>query len=275
MCARRCTTTGGTTAFDSVGGVNGTLVGGVAFTTTGGIAGGAIQITDGYVDMGNNFASTATFSLQAWAKLNLGDTSGLVPVGKHWGGIPKGYFLAINDIGDGYTHANAEGFYSADGLYQTAVGGPPVNDGSWHQLVGVYNNGVTSIYVDGSLAGSGAAGYANNGAHFMVGGLFNEEGKPINFYRGLIDEVKVFDNALSGADVRALYDSTLNSVPIPGSVWLFGSGIAGLGGLAGARFKRKNVSHPAWPAAGGCPQGDLPGPNHQWRNRLRCFARGS
>lgn len=227
---------GGTTAFDSVGGVNGTLVGGASFTTTGGIAGGAIQITNGYVEMGNNFASTPTFSVQAWVKTNPGDTTGMVPVAKHWAGIPQGYFLAINNIQDGYTQTNTEGFYSANGPYQTAVGGASVNDGLWHQLVGVYNNGATSIYVDGSLAGSGSAGYANNNAAFMIGGLFDSNGTPGNAYHGLIDEVKIYNNALSVNDVKALYNSTINPVPIPGAAWLFGSGLVG---LVGTQLKRK------------------------------------
>ncbi len=220
--------TDGLTAVDTIGGVNGTLVGGAAFATTSGILGGSVQITDGYVNMGNNFPSSATFSIQAWVKLAPGDTSGMVPVAKHWAGIAQGYFLAINNIQDGYTQTNTEGFYSANGSYQTAVGGPSVNDGVWHQLLGVYNNGATSIYVDGGLAGSGSAGYADNSADFMIGGIFNYGGTPVNAFHGLIDEVKVYDNALSGSDVIDLYNSTINPVPIPGAAWLFGSALIGL-----------------------------------------------
>ena len=230
--------TGGTTAFDNVGGVNGALVGGAAFTA-GGVLGGAIQITDGYVDMGNNFPATSTFSIQAWVKINPGDTSGMVPVAKHWGTIMQGYFLSINNVGDGYTQVNTAGFYSANGPYQTAVGGAYVNNGLWHQLVGVYNNGATSIYIDGNLAGSGSAGYSDNDAHFMIGGLFNPSGTPINAFHGFIDEVAVYSDALSGNDVKSLYDNTINPVPIPSALLLFGSGIAG---LAGIRIRRRNYS---------------------------------
>ena len=230
--------TGGTTAFDSVGGVNGTLVGGAIFTTTGGITGGAIQISNGYVDMGNNFPSTSTFSLQAWVKTDPGDTSGMIPVAKHWSTIPQGYALAINNIGDGYTQTNTEGFYSASGPYHTAVGGPPVNDGFWHQLVGVYNNGATSIYVDGNLAGSGSAGYANNSADFMIGGIFNAAGTPANYFHGLIDEVEIYNNALSGNDVKALYVSYVPIVPIP-EPETYAMLLAGLGLLGFIARRRK------------------------------------
>lgn len=164
--------TSGTTVYDSIGTVDGALVGGASFTGTSGIIGGAIEISDGYVDMGDNFPASPAFSVQAWIKTNPGDTSGLVPLAKHWGTIAQGYFLSINDIGDGYTRVNTASFYSANGSYVTAVGGQPVNDGLWHHLIGVFDNGSTSIYIDGGLAGSGAAGFSDNPAHFMIGGLF-------------------------------------------------------------------------------------------------------
>jgi hypothetical protein len=230
--------TAGTTAFNSLAGVNGNLVGGVTFTSNGGINGGAIQISNGYVDMGKNFPSTPTFSIQAWVKVAAGDTSGMIPVSKHWAGLAQGYFLAINNIQDGFTQTNTEGFYSGNGPYRTAVGGPSVNDGLWHQLLGVYNNGATSIYVDGQLAGTGSAGYANNSADFMIGGIFSSTGQPENVYRGLIDEVKVFDNSLTASDVQTLYNSTVSFIPIPAAIWLFGSGIAF---LAGSRSSRKGT----------------------------------
>ncbi len=219
--------TDGTTAFDSVGGVNGTLFGGATFIPTGGVAGGAIQFTNGYVDMGNNFASIPTFSVQVWIKTDPGDTSPMTPVAKHKAGITEGYYLSINNVNDGYTRANIAGFRSMNHYSNaTATGNPAVNDGLWHQLVGVYNRGTSSLYVDGNfVASTYSNGYSDNSADFIVGGLFDYGEAPGNAFHGLIDEVSVYNNALSGDDVKTFYDSTLNQVVPTPYTSLFGNTI--------------------------------------------------
>ncbi len=219
----------GSTAYDSVGDINGALFGGAIFTTTG-ILNGAVWITDGYVDMGNHFPSSSTFSIQAWVKVDSGDISPMTPVAKHWASVGQGYYLSVNNVIDGYTQANLAGFRSMGGSQSSAAigGGLPINDGLWHQLVGTYNNGLTSLYVDGNLAGLGSGGYSDSSADFIIGGLFNRSGIPGNAFHGFIDEVKVFDNALHANDVKVLYNSTVNPVPIPGAFWLFGASLIGL-----------------------------------------------
>ena len=236
--------TSGSIAYDSVGAVNGQLLGGVTFTGVGGVVGGAVQFTDGYITMGNNFGPSSAFSIEAWVKITPGATYGMTPVSKHIPRVAQGYFLSINNIGDGYTRDDTVGFYSANGSYQTAVGGPTVNDGLWHQLVGVYDNGITRIYRDGQLAGSGWAGYANNGAEFIVGGLLDGGSLGGNLTDGsLIDEVSVYGSALSGAEIQSIYNATISqnqnlSVPEPTSMVLLGLGLAG---LAVGKMRRKNT----------------------------------
>ena len=224
--------TGGTTAYNSVaGGLNGTLVGGVAFTSTSGVFDRVIDITTGYVDMGGQIPASPTFSVEAWVEIATGDTSGMTPVAQHWSTIPAGYFLSINNIGDGYTQTNTEGFFSVNyASHQTAVGGPPIDDGLWHELVGVYDNGVASIYVDGNLAGTGWGGYSTGSADFMVGGIFNSSGTPQNLFQGLIGEVSVYNNALSASQVEALYQSYQTpQTPIPAALWMVGTALVGVG----------------------------------------------
>jgi len=199
--------TSGTIAHNSIGSVNGILQGGATFMPRAGIRGGAIKLdkaTGDFVDMGDHFGFTSgSFSIQAWVKLNAGDTDYSVPIAKHWGGIAAGYFLAINDVSDGCSAIGKAHFYV--GYPCSGVSSKPINDGLWHQLVGVYDSTkqMASIYVDGQFQSSSSGGniVGATAAPFLVGGLTG--GSAV--YTGLIDEVRIYNNALSAATVQQLY----------------------------------------------------------------------
>jgi hypothetical protein len=236
----------GPTALDSVGSVNGTLSGGASFASGAGINGsGAILLnsrTNDLVDMGNNFGFVGTsFSIQAWIKTTA--TTGVIPVSRHQDTVVQGYFLGVNDTGDGGVQpVGSAHFYTT---YPTSgQSSALVNDGAWHQLVGVYDFATltTSIFVDGALESSvsGASLSAAN-ANFSVGGFRSFGGPLVGVFTGLIDEVKVFDTALSTNEVGALYRNTLNPggpvVPEPTSLAL--AGFAGIGMAVGAWRRRR------------------------------------
>ncbi|MHB8522264.1 MAG: LamG-like jellyroll fold domain-containing protein [Limisphaerales bacterium] len=210
--------TNGTTAFPSAGFVNGTLQGGATFVSGAGINGGAVQFnpaTDDIVVF-TNFDFSASFTVQAWVKVNRGDTTGYAPVSQHFTGMNDGMFLAINDtqdpgVGSGYV--NKAHFYVSGA--PTGPSTTSVNDGQWHQLVGVcsYNTNSGSrtlqIFVDGALENSGSVGaYVGNSVRFVAGGV-SPNGTPQNSYRGLVDDVRVYFSALSADAVQTIYLDTL------------------------------------------------------------------
>ncbi len=202
--------TGGTTAHDAVGSVDGTLEGGARFAPRAGIRGGAIMLdraTGDLVNMGDHFGFTSgSFSIETWVKLNPGDTDASVPVGRHWNYITAGYFLAINDVSDGCSAIGRAHLFA--GYPCSGVSSIVVNDGQWHQLVGVYNstNQTASIYVDGQFQSSSGGGtiFHPVSALFLVGGT-TANGTPSSLYTGLIDEVRLYDQALSDTEVNQLY----------------------------------------------------------------------
>jgi len=204
----------GATAFASVGTINGTLLGNATFVPSGGVSAGAVHSDPGSgVSMGDNFMfdGTGSFSLQAWIKVDEpGTEEPMVVIWKHQPGSYNGYFLNVNWMAN-YQQTNKANFYSSG---NTIASDTIVNDGQWHQLVAVYAASVnTSIYVDGLLqsAHASAGGIGANLAPFGVGGGF----------RGLIDEVRVYDNALSADEVQALYRNPGGAVPEPSTmaVW--------------------------------------------------------
>jgi Concanavalin A-like lectin/glucanases superfamily/PEP-CTERM motif len=227
--------TSGTTAVDNVGGINGTLSGGATFDPGagpgGGIYSGAVSLnaaTDSYVNMGNVYPFTSgDFSVVAWVKLAPGDTNFYPNIaGKQEGGLVSGYGLFANAPYLGSSELGKAGFYASDQSPNNyAYSTTSINDGSWHQLVGVYTaGGALQIYVDGVLAGSALAStVVSNTADFLVGGIF-ASGANVGDFTGLISDVSVYTNALSASDVTSIYDQVIDSqsVPEPSSLILIG-----------------------------------------------------
>lgn len=110
-------------------------------------------------------------------------SSRVLGMGHEWSGIP------------GYSYQTPE----------TSVLRPLV----WQHVVGVQDGEATRIYVNGSLVGSTTSGgqIPFDPENFTLGNLFNQ-----NTFQGLIDEVRVYGRALTGAEVGQLYRSEVGSL---------------------------------------------------------------
>jgi hypothetical protein len=97
------------------------------------------------------------------------------------------------------------------------VGGNRVNDGQWHQWAGVYD-GVQSesLYIDAQLVGSTAGAttpVAGNGDDLWLGG--DPDPGAFRLLNGVIDEVALFTNALSAAQIQQVFTAaTSSSAPV-------------------------------------------------------------
>ncbi len=147
----------------------------------------------------------------------------------------SGYFLAVGNISDGCGGgAGSTHFYVAYPCSGNSA--TTVNDGKWHQVLGTYDGTRTSIFVDGVFQSSSPGGNPslNNDAPFMVGGFKSPDGSLIGAFTGQIDEVRIYDSALSAAEVAKVYAS-VTAVPEPET---YATMLAGLGVL-GARARRR------------------------------------
>jgi hypothetical protein len=249
----------GPTAHDSAGSFHGSLSPSGAAFVSGGISGNALLLSrasNGFVNMGDVLGLTSgDFSLAAWVKMSAGDTTAeTVVLGKHAAFYDNGYLMGINSVGTG-GQVNKAMFYE-ESVFTAPVSTTSVNDGNWHQIVAVYQSGGNKfIYVDGAPAEGiePSQAFLSTLAPFLIGGDA-PGGIPRGLFTGLIDDVQIYNQALSAGDVDYLFQHPGQVVAVcvyapPGMVGWWraeGNGLDETGGntaalLNGATFTNGEV----------------------------------
>jgi concanavalin A-like lectin/glucanase superfamily protein len=209
--------TSGDIAHDSAGNFDGTLSGGARFVSRG-ISGNALSLGQGsnsLVNTGTSFPgfTNGNFSVVAWVKTTTTENESFV-LSKHEAGTLNGYLLMVN-TSPTYGRPDKAYFYGSTLGGGEAISGATVNDGNWHQIVGVYTSGGRiEIYVDGGASGDAKASQPiqANSAPFLIGGI-NRSGMPKGSFTGLVDDVQVYDHALSSIEVQYLFEHPGQVVP--------------------------------------------------------------
>jgi len=192
------------------------LQGGTLFVQNEGIRGGAVKLdkaTGDYIDMGDNFRfDNQSYSIQIWVKLNAHDTSYSSPVSKHWAGFQNGYMFGVNDTSHDPNTINEytnKAFFCASSRPCIAPSRTIVNNGDWHQIVGVYDRAKQKLllYVDGNFQFSAdSKDNISNAAPFRVGALTDFDGTTVRkTYTGYIDELRLYNRSLSRSEIQQLY----------------------------------------------------------------------
>jgi len=161
-------------------------------------------------DGGDLFPTNTPFSVAAWVRAPAFDTDQPVILSTHYSGISGGYYLAVNAWNGGGQLA-----WAAPDQRGETTSRRPINDGRWHQVTAVWNGTDRSLYLDGVLQGAaradGPLSYPHR-APFRVGHSHNAN-RPGSrsskyFFKGTIDEVMVYDRALSAEEAKALHEGT-------------------------------------------------------------------
>ncbi|MGA8170461.1 MAG: LamG-like jellyroll fold domain-containing protein [Methylocystis sp.] len=199
------------TAQDTSGnGNNGSMVGISSKSTTPGKVGGALKFNgnNSYVKMtDDNFpAGTAARSISIRIKTSQGVHSFTFPIIIEYGtaGIVGEYYglclcpSAIDSCNYAPAGAAAIAVWGSSVTTSRAV-----NDGVWHHLVATFDGRNHRLYLDGMLQGSAAL--VTNTA--LSGDLYigGPHQSPSIFFDGAIDEVRVYNRAISAQEVAQLY----------------------------------------------------------------------
>jgi hypothetical protein len=189
----------GTVAHDEAGDHDATLVGGAGWTA--GHDGSALQLSGAqqYADTGASILdTTGNYSVAAWVRLDsLGSFATAV---SQDGDQNSGFFLQYSGQDNRFAFSFVGG---------RAFAPVPPEPGRWYHLVGVRDaaHDMMKLYVDGTLADTVAQSCAEASTGHTVIGRAKFGGNQVDFWRGAVDQVHVYDRALSDAEVQQLYGS--------------------------------------------------------------------
>ncbi len=202
----------GTTAYDRSGaGNDGTLTNGPAVTE--GKIGQALSFdgSNDYITMGdiNALDGVTAMTASAWVKTPSGMSAErhIVDKAACTGATDSGTFElwhALNDEGKPsftfYKNGGSPNDYRATSSVE-------MDDDQWHLVTGTYDGAALKIYVDGVETGSTAVASVTSPSTsyaVQIGGNCNSNPFP---WLGSIDEVRLYNRALSGSEIKALYSS--------------------------------------------------------------------
>ncbi len=198
----------GTTAIDSAGVNHGTIYGA---TQTTGRVGNALNFdgVNDYVDCGDapSLNPTKAISLEAWIMTNRITDDGTPQsyqtiVSKFW---KNGYFLRINPggrIGFGVTSIRPISLQTE----------PVLEVGQWYHVAGTYDwSSGLSIYINGQLIdNAGYDGNVTNVNSYLTMGAWTES--HLSNFDGVIDEVAIYNRALSEEEITHHYNNGLAGI---------------------------------------------------------------
>jgi len=193
--------TGNNDASDVFGSSNGSLQAGAAIAA--GLVGGAFDLpSGGYVSVPDNpaLAPTNTITVETWIyqRSQLGANDPVVKKAGDAGTTSDGYSLEFAG-----TELVAFWVYVGSGGWQS-TGSGPVAANRWTHLAGSYDGATLRLYVNGMLANSRAVTGTMTPSHNPL----NIGGDPSTLSRhfdGLIDEVSIYNRALSGGEIASIY----------------------------------------------------------------------
>ena len=204
----------GDTASDSSGnGHDGTLMGDPQWVD--GRFGGALefdQVGDEVNVPYHENLNQETFTVCAWANVEP-ESAGHRALISSRNEPPVSGYLFYAQPNDTWT------FIAGIGSTWSAVQGPAVKPGEWEHLAGVYADGKQKFYVNGELAGeTDAAISLNTGQEFLIGAGANERATHEYLFKGIIDEVCIYDRALNVDEISSLMENNPTAVEASGKI---------------------------------------------------------
>lgn len=213
---------GGSTTYDSQQGTAGTVSGAIWRPKDMCITGHCLSFdgTNDLVDTGKDFswAQTDSFSISTW--VNMKKSANATILGKGTTGSTWEYSMKVSGTTPTFTYWNTSGTGAI-----SLVSNKALTLNRWHHIELAYDGPASTayMYLDGALTNTqtGVSGtFQNRSNNLNIGGGYYNSGAA-GYFPGFIDEVKIYNYARSGAEVK--------------SDFIKGAGSAGSQAILGAR----------------------------------------
>jgi len=175
--------------------------------------------TDQYINIPNStdFNLGTAFTISGWFNFSSNKYQGLVSFDATSGGSPRGWFLfqisSSNDIRlfDGTTVFTLKTSYTTTN--------------QWDHFAVTYNGTYLVFYINGNQESIQAVSVdlQTNGNDGQIG---NNQFSAGRFFDGKMDEVAIFNTALSGPKIQQIYDATAVVGGVPQTANLFTGGLS-------------------------------------------------
>jgi|GEM_PF-6796410 len=147
---------------------------------------------DDYVDCGNDSSIDITdpITIEAWVNVSSGIDGHIVS--KRNGSSVQYVFYTLS------------GYLKLYGTSGNLVYNANIDDDQWHHVVGIINGADSRMYFDGNLVQTGTITSSNiPDAKLYIGTCYTFE--PACLYKGKIDEVRIYNRALTGDEIKMHY----------------------------------------------------------------------
>lgn len=207
----------GNIAHDSSGyGNEGTVYGGAEWVD--GVSGKALSFdgVDNYINCGTgipSFGGALPFTISAWIEW---ENDGVV-VSRYDNYVEGEYFVKISDNGHIGFHREIPPW--------SFIGNSAVTKTEWHHIIARYDGNQMTIFLDSINDGSMISGESSSApATPVIIGADLLYGTPHLSFKGLIDEIRIYNRALSEFEIETLYnmDNPLNQGLV--GYWSFDEG---------------------------------------------------
>ncbi len=154
-----------------------------------------------YIDMDDKINLNPTgFTISAWIKRDTGNLNASI-ISKRNASFSRGYDFKINNVG------KVQMFWK-NGTNQSLVSNTTIPENEWHHVATIYNGTTLSLYIDGVLDKSAnLTAPVNTSESFYIAAA----GKltPTQFFKGNIDEVRIWNSALSPEQLRFIMNQEI------------------------------------------------------------------